>query len=85
MSTPPVTVSHSISPLPSFLSISDEFLEKVTASYNAAVKEGDRKPALRVQEELGALVPETARGWIRQARKRGFPVAAPNPTGRRKR
>jgi hypothetical protein len=64
--------------------LSDDFLEKVTATYNAAVREGDRRPALRVQEELGAAVAETARGWIRQARERGFPVAAPKPTGRKR-
>lgn len=65
--------------------LSDEFLEQVTTVYNAAVADGERKPAMRVLHELGPLtgttVPETARGWIRQARKRGFPVAAPT-TGR---
>ena len=68
--------------------LSDEFLEQVTAIYNAAVADGERKPAMRVLEELGPLtgttVPETARGWIRQARKRGFPVAAPQQTGRKR-
>jgi hypothetical protein len=61
--------------------LADDFLEQVTALYNQAVADGERKPAMRVLDELGPLtgttVPETARGWIRQARKRGFPVAAP--------
>jgi hypothetical protein len=52
--------------------LSGEFLERVATVYSAAVEEGDSRPALRVQEELDAAVPETARGWIRQARKRGF-------------
>lgn len=58
--------------------LSDEMLSRVTEVYNAAVKDGDRRPAMRVFEVLGAdfgaSVPETARGWVRQARKRGFPV-----------
>jgi hypothetical protein len=59
--------------------LSDEFLSRVTAIYNAAVSEGDRRPAKRLIKELGPAAPETARGWIRQARQRGLPVvAAPN-------
>jgi len=57
--------------------LSDEHLGLVTAVYNAAVTEGDRAPAYRVMEELGARTVETARGWVRQARKRGFPVEPP--------
>lgn len=54
--------------------LSDEMLSQVVEVYNAAVRRGDRQPAVRVFEELGptygAAVPETARGWVRQARRR---------------
>lgn len=64
--------------------LSDELLGRVTAIYNEAVTSGDRKPALRVKTDLEkaglarADTPtKTVRGWIGQARKRGFPVVAP--------
>jgi len=64
--------------------LTDEFLQQVTDVYNAAVGEGDRRPALRVVAVLGPAPPETARGWIRQARKRGFDVA-PQPNVKQRR
>jgi hypothetical protein len=52
--------------------LSDEFLKTVADIYKQAVHEGDSGPALQVQLKLNAATVETARGWIRQARKRGF-------------
>ena len=50
----------------------DEFYEHVASIYQRAVREGDRKPAERVADELGDPSPTTARVWIYRARKRGF-------------
>ena len=65
--------------------LTDEFLQQVTDVYNAAVSEGDRRPAQRVAQAFGPVAPETARGWIRQARRRGVDVAPqPNVKERRR-
>ncbi len=51
----------------------DTFYREVAAIYNAAAADGDRSPAVRVEEQLGAgYASATARSWIRDARKRGF-------------
>jgi hypothetical protein len=60
--------------------LTDEFLREVADIYTKAVDKGDPAPALQVQMKLGAATVETARGWIRQARKRevdGRPLLEP--------
>lgn len=52
--------------------LSDEFLREVANIYSTARKEGNRAPAVLVADELKANTTATARGWIRQARMRGF-------------
>lgn len=58
--------------------LSDDFLRRVETIYNEAVTAGDRRPAVRVQQELGARTASTARSWIRQARRRGFDLPQPS-------
>ncbi len=65
--------------------LTDEFLQRVTEVYNAAISEGDRAPGLRVVEVLGPAAPDTARGWVRQARERGFDVVPPPNVKKRRR
>ena len=50
----------------------EAFLRQVAEVYETAVQNGDRAPAVRVHAELEARTLATARGWVRQARKRGF-------------
>lgn len=57
--------------------LTDDFLQQVTDIYNGAARDGARNPAAPVQAALGARTPSTARSWIREARRRGFPVVPP--------
>lgn len=65
--------------------LSDELLSRVTELYNA----GGPSPTQRVYDELskGPNPPRsfrTVQGWVAEARKRGYPIAAPPlATGRR--
>lgn len=51
---------------------SEAFLRQVADLYREAEVSGDRAPALLIAGELNARTVNTARGWIRQARKRGL-------------
>jgi hypothetical protein len=66
--------------------LSEAFLQRVTDTYNEAVRAGSRKPNVAVQRTLAAETLPTARGWVSEARKRGFPVLPPpiNPRRTRK-
>jgi hypothetical protein len=66
----------------------ESFLRRVAAVYQRAVEDGDRAPALAVARAIRhpdrpetETLPETARSWIKQARRRGYLA----PTGRKTR
>jgi len=63
--------------------LSDEFLSKVARVYIQAQQSADdfRRPAAAVQRELGANTRETARSWIKQARRRGVLPSADSKPG----
>lgn len=63
----------------------DEFLQKVSEDYVAAVKRGVRDPSAEVGRLNGAANSNTARGWVRQARNRGFLAKPVSTSTRRKR
>jgi hypothetical protein len=67
--------------------LSDEFLQRVATVYREAKEAGNRAPALAVADALDANTPETARSWIKRARRRGIlPPAShvhPNRSTRR--
>ena len=50
--------------------LSDKFLGRVADAYNAAVSDGDRRPAVTLAEQA-SVAPDTARRWIYLARKGG--------------
>lgn len=62
----------------------DTFLREVADVYNDAIAAGNRAPARAVEHRLGnGRTAATARGWIYEARKRGF-IEAPTRNQYRK-